>query len=310
MFFYRAWAGNEDRYPQSIVSGQDIFSSQFAYHRWGYAALLLLTLVASIILNTFFLASFAINSAKQKYMPHIVFLLLSVRDLMVALILIPICIDWFIVNVGFFEGDEILCKFAGFLDFFLAAEYPIILIVLAVILYTRKYPKLEEGNFDLPMDEYNEPPPAIPSHYGHESNSYRPPSRPHSNASSYRVQQYPPSKPPSVIGSVNGGFSGGGHRAPSVVGSVNNGHGGHRAPSVVGSVQGGRPTGRAPSVAGSDTGYRTGGNAFRPQRPVMLSNQAGNPGRPGSVTGSIEGRLAAGRRVSHLQQQQQSFLAR
>jgi len=141
-------------------------------------------------------------------MPHIVFLILSVRDLMVALILIPICIDWFIVNVGFFEGDEILCKFAGFLDFFLAAEYPIILIVFAVILYTRKYPKLEEGNFDLPMDEYNEPIPAIPSHYGHESNSYRPPSRPHSNASSYRVQQYPPSKPPSVIGSVNGGFSG------------------------------------------------------------------------------------------------------
>ncbi len=95
-----------------------------------------------------------------------------------------------------------------------------------------------------------------------------------------------------------------------MVGSVNNGHGGQRAPSVVGSVQGGRPTGRAPSVAGSDTGYRTGGNAFRPQRPVMLNNQAGTPGRPGSVTGSIEGRLASGRRISHLQQQQQSFLAR
>ncbi len=307
MFFYRAWAGNEDRYPQSIVSGQDIFSSQFAYHRWGYAALLLLTLVASIILNTFFLASFVINSAQQKYMPHILFLLLAVRDLLVALILIPICVDWFIVNVGFFEGDEIFCKFTGFLDFFLAAEYPIILIVLAVILYTRKYPKLEEGNFDLPMDEYNEHPVAIPSHYSHESHNYRPPMRPQSNASSHRIQQYPPSKPPSIIGSVNAGFTGG-HRPPSVIGSVNGGHVGHRAPSVVGSVQGGRPTGRAPSVAGSDTGYRTGGSAFKPQRPVMLSNQTSTPGRPGSVTGSIEGRLAAGRRVTQLQQQ--SFMTR
>ena len=302
MFFYRAWAGNEDRYPQSIVSGQDIFSSQFAYHRWGYAALLILTLLACVILNIFFLASFAINGSKQKFIPHILFLLLSVRDLLVAVILIPICIDWFIVNVGFFEGDEILCKFAGFLEFFLAAEYPIILIVLSVILYTRKYPKLEEANFDLPMDEYNQEP---PMHYVQENNSYRGPSRPQSNASSYRVQQYPPSKPPSVIGSVNGGYAGGGHRAPSVVGSVN----GHRAPSVVGSMQGGR-AGRALSVAGSDTGYRSGGNAFRPQRPVMLANQSGGPGRPGSVTGSIEGRLAAGRRTQQLQQQHQHFLTR
>jgi hypothetical protein len=322
MFFYRAWAGNEGRYPESAVSSIDIYSSQFAYHRWGYAALLILTIAACVILNIFFLASFAVNAAKQKYIPHILLLCLSIRDLLVAIVLIPICIDWFIVNVGYFEGGEILCKFTGFLDFFLAAEYPIILVVFSIILYTRKYPKLEEGNFDLPMDEFNPEPAIMTSQYGPpEHNGYRASSRAHSVASSYRAPQYLPNKPPSVIGSgyggghrapsvvgsVNGGY-GGGHRAPSVVGSVTNGHGGQRAPSVVGSLQGGRG-GRAPSVAGSDTGYRSGGNAFRPQRPVILNQQTGNPGRPGSVTGSIEGRLAAGRRTTQLQQQQH-FLTR
>lgn len=323
MFFYRAWAGNEGRYPQSALSSPDFFTTQFAYHRWGYATLLILTLVACLVLNIVFVASFVVNFSKQKMMPHILFLLLSIRDLLVAIILIPICIDWFIINVGYFEGDEIFCKFAGFLDFFLAAEYPILLIMLSIILYTRKYPKLEEGNFGLPMDEFNPEPDMHPSQY---DPGYRVPSRAHSTTSSYRAQQYP-NKPPSVIGSVNGGYNGGGRRAPSVVGSVNgyggqqrapsvvgsvNGYGGQqRAPSVVGSVQGGGGRGgRAPSVAGSDTGYRSGGNAFRPQRPVILNQQFGTPGRPGSVTGSIEGRLAAGRRTQQLQQQHQTFLTR
>ena len=126
MFFYRAWAGNEDRFPQSAVYGPEIFVSQFYNYRWGYASLLLLTLLASLLLNIVFLASFSINSSQQKFLPHILFLCLSIRDLLVAFILIPICVHWFIVNAGFFEGDEILCRFSAFLDFFLAAEYPIL----------------------------------------------------------------------------------------------------------------------------------------------------------------------------------------
>jgi hypothetical protein len=86
MFFYRAWAGNEGRYPQSAVSSPDFFTTQFAYHRWGYATLLVLTLVACVILNLFFLASFFVNFGKQKLMPHILFLLLSVRDLLVPIL--------------------------------------------------------------------------------------------------------------------------------------------------------------------------------------------------------------------------------
>merc|ERR1719464_935770 len=47
---------------------------------------------------------------------------------------------------------------------------------------------------------------------------------------------------------------------------------------------------RAPSVVGSVDGYRkpVGQPGFRPQRPNLMTP----PKRPGSVTGSIEGRLA------------------
>jgi len=108
-------------------------------------------MLATVILNSFFIASFFVNSTQQTKVPHLAFLFLSIRDLLVGLLLIPICIHWFIVSLGFFEGDEVLCRFTAFADFFLAASYPFILISLAIILYTRKYPKLEERSYGLPM---------------------------------------------------------------------------------------------------------------------------------------------------------------
>ena len=305
MFFYRAWAGNEERFPQVAVYGPEIFVSQFYNHRWGFASLLVLTLLSSLILNTVFLASFFVNSSKQRLMPHLAFFFLSVRDLLVALILIPICVNWYIVNMGFFEGDEIFCRCTAFLDFFLAAEYPLLLIFLAIILYSRKYPKLEDRNIDFQLGDYD-PAEAAPmtSRFMTETPSLRAqsrsavknpyqPSPPVSNhyRGSPQYRESPIIKPPSVIGSVHG------HRAPSVAGSTS----GKRAQSAM-SNGGGRDK-RAPSVAGSDTGYRSGSRGFQPQRPVMLNNGSG-PRRPGSVTGSIEGRLASGRRVTQLQQQQ------
>ena len=293
MFFYRAWAGNEEKFPQSAVYGPEIYVSQFYDHRWGYASLLILTLLVSLALNVFFLASFVANAAKQKMMPHLVFLFLSVRDLLVALILIPICIDWFIINIGFFEGDEIFCRCTAFLDYFLAAQYPILLIFLSIILYSRKYPKLEDRNFVFPLGEYDlaeaapmtsqfmtETPSIRPQSQSAIKNPYRssPPSS-YLHKGSPQFKDSPIIKPPSVTGSSSG------RRAPSAMSQ--NGHGR-----------------RAPSVAGSDTGYRPGSRGFQPQRPVMLNNGSGGPRRPGSVTGSIEGRLASGRRVTQLQQQQ------
>lgn len=49
------------------------------------------------------------------------------RDLMVCLLIIPTAIDWFVSNLGIWGGGWIWCKAAGFLDFFLAAEYPFLL---------------------------------------------------------------------------------------------------------------------------------------------------------------------------------------
>ena len=94
MFFYRPWAGNEDRYPQSPVSSPDIFASQFAYHRWGYATLLLMTLLGCLLLHGSIIGAFLFNWKNLKKMPHMVIFTICIRDVLVALILIPICVDW------------------------------------------------------------------------------------------------------------------------------------------------------------------------------------------------------------------------
>ena len=62
---------------------------------------------------------------------------------------------------------------------------------------------------------------------------------------------------------------------------------------------------KPPSVVGSVDGYRTGHgvNPYRPQRVQQLMNQPGGPKRPGSVTGSIEGRLAGPKGGRRTQQQ-------
>ncbi len=157
MFFYRPWAGNEGKYPQSPVAGPDFLATQFAQHRWGYAALLLLTLLAGVILNAVFLGSFMCNWFAQKKMPHMVLFVLAIRDLLVALILIPIMVDWYVVHVGAFSSGEMMCRIAAFFDFTLATEYAMILVVFSIILYTRKFPKIEDTFDDpLPMDAIEE----------------------------------------------------------------------------------------------------------------------------------------------------------
>ena len=65
--------------------------SQFLFHRWGFAALLVLTLLAGLVLNVLFLLSFAGNERVRR-MPNWPLMALSVRDVIVALVLIPICI--------------------------------------------------------------------------------------------------------------------------------------------------------------------------------------------------------------------------
>ena len=123
--------------------------------------------------------------------------------------------------MGAFPGGQILCRITAFFDYTLATEYALLLIVMAVVLYTRKFPKFEDTLDDLPMQNqmnYSQPP----------SVSYPPSHRqPHSRQSG--------SRPPSVQN---------GSRPPSV-------QNGSRPPSA-------QNYSRPPSVTGSRTGSRQG----------------------------------------------------
>ena len=83
---------------------------------------------------------------------------------------------------------------------------------------------------------------------------------------------------------------------------------GDRVPAF--SPNGSSTPSKPPSVVGSVDGYRLGhgGNPYRPQRPGVNSHHGGQK-RPGSVTGSIEGRLAHSRQGRRGQQGLKSILA-
>lgn len=129
-------------------------------------------------------------------MPFMVIFMLALRDLMVGFLLIPICVHWYIANIGAFPGGHILCSVTAFLDFTLATEYALILIVFSIILYTRKFPKIEDTLDHLPMEEmiHHSPPASIS--YPDRSNSRQ------MNASRQgsRAPSVNGSRPPSVNG--------------------------------------------------------------------------------------------------------------
>ena len=150
MFFYRSWLSdgginnNQPDYFQNLVT-------PFEFAKWIYLALLIATLLACCGLNFAFLSSFIQNGMgdKSRKVPNVVFLCMSTRDLIVCLVLIPICIDWYVIENGRFTGGFILCKFTGFLDYFLLAQYPILIIVFGIILLTRRFPKAVSKKYHL-----------------------------------------------------------------------------------------------------------------------------------------------------------------
>ena len=89
------------------------------------------------------------------------------------------------VHVGAFPGGNILCRIIAFFDFTLATEYALLLIVMAIVLYTRRLPKFEDTLDDLPMQNqmnYSQPPsmsypPVVRQQApSRQSNGSRPPS--------------------------------------------------------------------------------------------------------------------------------------
>ncbi len=179
------------------------------------------------------------GSKSIRGVPHWTFLMLAIRDLLVTLILIPTTIDWMVVNIGVWGGGPIWCSIAGFVDYALALEYPLLLLALAIILYTRRY-DVPEG-FDVPMDEVDQLNGLNQTQQSMQHHGSRPPSV----ANSFATPHHP--------------------KAPSVVGSVD----GYRYPP------------------GQQGGFGRG------KQPFYVA-----PNRPGSVTGSIEGRMAAANRMN------------
>ena len=140
MFFYRSWlnAQTEGRPADQFQN----FHTPFEFAKWIYLALLVATIITCCGLNFAFLISFVQNGMGGfRKIPNVVFLCMTVRDLIVCTILLPICIDWYVIENGYFTGGFILCKFTGFLDYFMMGEYPILIIMFGLILLTRKFPK-------------------------------------------------------------------------------------------------------------------------------------------------------------------------
>ncbi len=62
-------------------------------------------------------------------------------------------LDWFIVGLSTWSGGDAWCATAIFFDFYLNALYPLLLITLCVILYTRKVPPvLPPSRYITPLD--------------------------------------------------------------------------------------------------------------------------------------------------------------
>ena len=264
MFFYRPWDLNGRL--QSIDYGtayedplNNLLYSQFIFHRWGYAALMILTILASLCLNSAYLLSFIGNPGQRKT-PHWALFCLCIRDLLVTLILIPASIDWFVVQFGVWNSGQIWCSMAGFFDFTLATMYPLILLAFAIILYTRAYHPPND-QLDLPMGDIDPLEGPEPGGVLHTS------SRAPSVANSYTGRT---SKPPSIIGSENGYRNRPNMHQRVMQNQHNMRHGGQHAPAQ--------------------------------KSPFYVA-----PNRPGSVTGSIEGRLAAGRMSGGRRQQTPSL---
>ena len=140
MFFYRAWLISGAHSSQPDYLQNQVTAFDFA--KWIYLALLVATVLVCSGLNFAFLISFIQNGMGGfRKIPNVVFICMSLRDLIVCAVLIPICIDWYVIENGVFAGGFILCKFTGFLDYWMLAQYPILIIVFGVILLTRKFPK-------------------------------------------------------------------------------------------------------------------------------------------------------------------------
>ena len=98
MFFYRSWVAAASHGETEIEHDPFQHNQQnpFQLYKWIYAVLLMATIATCCLLNIIFLSSFVQNGMGGfRKAVNVVFLCMTVRDLMVCTILIPICINWY-----------------------------------------------------------------------------------------------------------------------------------------------------------------------------------------------------------------------
>ena len=97
LFYFRPWAGAEQRGPGSV----NLFltpENPLFYTRWGYTALLGITMLAGIVLNIIYLLGYWICPRAMLEVPHVAIVSLAIRDLLVCLIVIPASMDWLVAG--------------------------------------------------------------------------------------------------------------------------------------------------------------------------------------------------------------------
>ena len=92
LFFYRPWVGQEDRGPGGV--SLILYPTDPLYiTRWGYLALLAVTMAFGIILNAIYLAGYWVCPRAMLEVPHVAMVSLAIRDILICLFVIPASID-------------------------------------------------------------------------------------------------------------------------------------------------------------------------------------------------------------------------
>ena len=75
-------------------------------HRWGYVALLGVTMGLGILLNLVYLAGYHACPRAMLEVPHVAIVSLALRDLLICVLVIPAALDWLIAGLTSWPGGE------------------------------------------------------------------------------------------------------------------------------------------------------------------------------------------------------------
>ena len=84
------------------------------------------------------------------YIPPLSLADLTPRDLLVCLFVLPAALDWLLAGLTSWPGGQLWCQTAVFFDYYLNIMHPLLILMLCLILYTRKLPAILPSGTPLP----------------------------------------------------------------------------------------------------------------------------------------------------------------